>query len=240
MIGGEQFTGASESGRDLVEDQEDLVFVAEVTEVDQVCGVVETHSAGALDYRFDDHRGEVLVMLGQQRFQLLHVFGEIVRRGSLREDLRAKDVGPERVHAAVGVADAHGGECVAVISAAPGHQTIFRRFSEAPPVLQAHLDCYFDGHRTGVGEEHLVEVRWCDVDEQSPEASGGFVRQSAEHDMTHLAQLPCSCSVEHGIAVSVNGGPPRAHSVDQSAAVGEREGSPLGRVDDQRTSRRGK
>jgi len=133
-----------------------------------------------------------------------------------------------------------GGEGVTGVSPAPGPQTIFRRLSEAPPVLQAHLHCDFDGHRTGVGEEHLVEVRWCDVDEQSPEASGGFVRQSAEHDMAHLAELPCGGGVEHGIAVAVNGGPPRAHPVDQSAAVGERQDSPLRRVDDQRTSRRGK
>ncbi len=69
-------------------------------------------------------------------------------------------------------------------------------------------------------------MRWCDVDEQSPEASGGFVRQSAEHDMAHFAELPCGGGVEHGIAVAVNGGPPRAHPVDQSAAVGERQGSP--------------
>ena len=240
VIGGEQFSGASESGRDFVEDQEDLVLVAEVTQVDQVRGIMETHSAGTLDHWFHDHRCEVLVMLGQERFQLLHVFGEIARRGSLREDLRAQDIGPERMHAAVGIADAHGGEGVTVVSAAPGHQTILRRLSEAPPVLQAHLHCDFDGHRTGVGEEHLVEVRWCVVDEQSPEASGGFVCQSAEHDMAHLAELPCGGGVEHGIAVAVNGGPPRAHPVDQSATVGERQGSPLRRVDDQRTSRRGK
>ena len=65
VVGGEQLAGAAEAGGDLVEDQQHVVAGADLPQVGQVPRVVEAHTARALHDRLDDHRGELVGVLGQ-------------------------------------------------------------------------------------------------------------------------------------------------------------------------------
>ena len=55
VVGREQRAGAPEPGRDLVEDQQQLVSVAELAQQRHDRRVVEVHAAGALHDRLEDH-----------------------------------------------------------------------------------------------------------------------------------------------------------------------------------------
>ncbi|CAM5728624.1 hypothetical protein SGLAM104S_06410 [Streptomyces glaucescens] len=44
-----------------------------------------------------------------------------------------------------------------VVAAPPGHHPALLGTAQRTPVLQAHLDGDLDRHRTGVGEEHMLE-----------------------------------------------------------------------------------
>ena len=155
MLGGEQLPGAAEAGGDLVEDQQDVVAVADRAQVDEIPRVVEPHAARALHDGFDDHGGQFVGVLGQLLLERLAVGGVVLGGYLGRELLVGQDVGPQRVHAALGVAHAHRGEGVAVVAAAPGHQPVLVASADAAPVLQRHLDGHLDRHRAGVGEEHV-------------------------------------------------------------------------------------
>ena len=86
----------------------------------QVARVVEAHPARALHHRLDDHGGQLLGVRLDQARQL----GDVVAAskpagGRSGEHLLRQHVAPQRVHAAVRVADAHRAERVAVVAAAP-------------------------------------------------------------------------------------------------------------------------
>ncbi len=140
--------------------------------------------------------------------------GGVVVGGHLRgEHLARQDVGPQRVHAAVGVAHAHRGEGVAVIAAAPRHQPVLRRAAEAAPVLQRHLHRDLDRDRARVAEEHGVQPVRGDVHEQLGQPGRRFVGQAAEHDVVH--RWPAggrSPQSSDRVAVPVDGRPPRSSS----------------------------
>ena len=65
VLGGEQLPCAAEAGGDLVEDQQDVVAVADRTEIDQIPRVVEPHATRALHHGFDDHGRQLVGVLGQ-------------------------------------------------------------------------------------------------------------------------------------------------------------------------------
>ena len=98
----------------------------------------------------------------------------LLERGRRRsgEHLPRQHAAPQRVHAAVRVADAHRAEGVAVVAAAPGQQPVLGRASARPLVLQAHLDRDLDRHRAGVGEEDVLEPGRGDVDEPPGQLDG--------------------------------------------------------------------
>src|SRR6185312_8997863 len=157
VVGGEQLPGAAEPGGNLVEDQQDVVAVADRTQVNEIPRVVEPHAPRALHDGFDDHGGQLVGVFGQLLFEHLAV-GGVVFTGYLgRELLAGQDVGPQRVHPALWVAHAHRGEGVAVVAAAPGHQPVLVASADAAPVLQRHLDGHLDRYRAGVAEEHRIE-----------------------------------------------------------------------------------
>ncbi|SKY86054.1 Uncharacterised protein [Mycobacteroides abscessus subsp. abscessus] len=238
MVGGEQFAGAPESGGDLVEDQQHIVLVADSTQFPEIGGVVETHTSGALDDGFDDDRGQFVAVRDDSGLYGVDVVGIELRGRGGHEHLVGQNPTPHRVHPPLGIADAHRGEGVAVVPTAPGQQARAARLATTAPILQRHLHRDLDRHRTRIAEEHLLQGCWCDVDEQLREPRGGLVGQSAEHHVAHRLQLIARCGVEDRVAITVDGGPPRAHSVDDRTAVGECESHAVGVADDARLRRR--
>ena len=228
MLGGEQRAGAAEAGGDLVEDQQHFVAAADVPQIGQVTRVMKPHTARALHDGLHDHRGEFVGVLGQLRLEGGDVVGVVISWHLRGEDLTGQDVGPQRVHAAVGVAHAHWREGVAVIAAAPRHQPVLLRAVETAPVLQGHLHGDLDRDRPGVAEEDGVESVWGDLHQQLSEAGSRFVGEATEHDVVHPGQLGGDRIVECGVTVPVHGCPPGTHGVEHLDALV---------VDDQRQRR---
>ena len=67
LLAGEHRPGAAETGRDLVADQKHAVAVAELAHRAQVARRLDADPGGALDQRLDDHRGDLLAVLGRER-----------------------------------------------------------------------------------------------------------------------------------------------------------------------------
>ena len=194
--------GASETGGDLVEDDERPVLTGEFGEESHALRVVDPHAAGALQQGFEDDGRDVVGVLGEQARGLVLPRGHLARvsdeagrrvRGcgrQRREDLLGQRAAPERVHTAVGVADAHRVQRVAVVAAADGEDA-----TPWPVVggeaLQRHLHCHLDADGARIGEEHSVQRRTFRLwvrrhrDEALGEPDRGFVRQTAEHDVRH-------------------------------------------------------
>ncbi len=62
LFAGEHRAGAAEAGEDFVEDQQDVVALAEFFNFRENIGRVEFHAAGALDERLDDDRRRFLAI----------------------------------------------------------------------------------------------------------------------------------------------------------------------------------
>ena len=151
---GEHAAGSAESGRDFVGDQQEVVTVAVCPQFTKVFGVIEPHSAGPLNDRFEDDGGQFLMMLFDQLghgFEVLivpelpepHVRlgGEKLDRESSRED---------GVHAGDGVADRHSVPRIAMISTSDGSQSVSVLLSAGMLELQGHFDGDFHGDGAGV------------------------------------------------------------------------------------------
>ena len=214
MLCGEKLARTPEAGGDLIEDQQDVVPVADVAQVGEVSRVMEPHAARALDDGLHDDRGEFVGVLRQLLFEGGDVGGVVVAGHLGCEHLSRQDVGPQRVHPAVRVADAHRRERVAVIATPPRHQPVLGRAAEAALVLQRHLHSHLYGHRPGVAEKDGVQPVGGDVDEQLCQPGGGLVGEAPEHDVVHPGQLRGDRVVEGGMPVAVDRGPPRAHRVE--------------------------
>ena len=156
-IGREQRPAASEAGRDLIEDQQHAVGVAQLAQQHQVRRRVEPHAARALDDRLDDRGSELVAMaceeLAQRRRVLLIECGVDAARRTRREQVGGQHGAEQVVHAVDRVAHRHRAEGVAVVSAAKTQQP------RAPRArcLQAHLDRHLDRDRPGIGEEDVLQ-----------------------------------------------------------------------------------
>ena len=75
LLAGEHRPGAAEAGRDLVADQQHAVAVAELAHRAQVARRVDDHPGGALHQRLDDHRGDLLLVHGEDARQVGRVAG---------------------------------------------------------------------------------------------------------------------------------------------------------------------
>ncbi len=242
VSGGEQRSRTAETGGDLVEDQQDAVLVARLAEHPQVAGGVEDHAARPLDHRLHDDRRQFTGVPRDQLTQVRLVRGVRrrvePRRRRVREQLPGQRALPELVHPAVRVAHRHRLPGVAVVAAAPGHQPLFARLSDRAPVLEAHLHGHLDRHRTGVGEEDVLQAVRGDLRQPGGEPDGGLVGEPAEHHMAHPVQLAAGGLVEHRVVVSVHRRPPGRHSVDQFGPAFDRFGQSQSyagrRRDDQR------
>jgi hypothetical protein len=65
----------------------------------------------------------------------------------------------------------------------------------------------------------VLKILGRQLDEPLREQNGGLVGEPTEHDVRHAPQLPAHGRIEHGVAIAVDGGPPRRHAVDQLDAV---------------------
>jgi len=70
VLAGEHPAGATESGGDLVADQERAVLVAGFTNPRQVSMWMDDHPRGALHERLEDDRCDSTLLLGQHVFDL--------------------------------------------------------------------------------------------------------------------------------------------------------------------------
>ena len=238
-VRGKQGAGPPEAGRDLVEDQQYAVGIAELAQQPQVAGRVEPHAAGALHDRLDDRGREALAVALEQLAQLRLVGrvdgGVHATRRTGREQLHGQRRCEQLVHAIDRVADRHRAEGVAVIAAAQREQARAPRASG----LQAHLDRDLDGDRARVGEEDVLERIWRECDEAPCELDRRLVREAAEHDVSHAAQLRGRRSVEGRVAVAVDRAPPRRHGVDRLATVSEPQAHASCGFDQERLERGG-
>ena len=122
----------------------------------------------------------------------------------------------------------------------PPRQVSSRVFAGRParaPVLQAHLDRDLDDDRTRIAQEGVLEPVGGQRDQPVGQRDGGLVRQPAEHHVAHPAQLVPGGGVQRGVPVAVDRRPPRAHPVDELAAVGEPQPHAGRRLDRQAAAR---
>ena len=78
-----------------------------------------------------------------------------------------------------------------------------------------------DRDRSGIGEEHAVEIARQQRRETLRQRQGRLMHEPAEHDMRHHVELALHRGANMRMIVAVAGGPPRRDAVDQLAAVGQ-------------------
>ena len=81
-------------------------------------------------------------------------------------------------------------------------------------ILQCHLDGDLDGNRSGIAEEHGLQTRRGDLDQQLGQPGRRRVGEAAEHDMVERGELAGQRGVQNGMAVAMHRGPPGAHRVE--------------------------
>ena len=165
---GEGMAEAAEAGDDLVEHQQDAVFVADRAQSLQIAFRRRKHG-GRTGHRLDEYRGDGVVAV--QRHQTL----EFVRkmrapfRLALRERLLLAVIGVRQVvnaaeHHAEGLAvvadaaDRHAAEADAVIAALAPDEALTLALPARHPIGERDLHRGIDRFRTGIAEEHMVEI----------------------------------------------------------------------------------
>ena len=225
-------SGAAEAGGDLVGDQQDVVPRAHFPQPAQVFGVVEPHAAGSLHDRFDDHGGQLFVMLfddfGHRReIAVVPLLSEPDSR-LRREKLYRQPSGKDRMHSGDRIAYRHGVPRVAVIAAADRRQRIFARRALRIHVLHRHFHGDLDGHRPAVAVENFLQPVGGQAYQLAGQFDGGSVRQSAEHDVSHVLKLRLDGFVQFRIIVSVDHRPPGRHAVHDPLSVRKFDVHPVG------------
>ena len=158
---GEHAAGSAESGCDFVGDQQEAVTIAVCPQFAEVFGVIEPHSAGPLNDRFEDDGGQFLMMLFDQLghgFEVLIVPGlpePHVRLGG--EKLDRESSREDGVHAGDGIADRHSVPRIAMVSASDCSQSVSVLLSAGMLELQGHFDGDFYGDGSGVAVEDFFQ-----------------------------------------------------------------------------------
>ena len=133
----------------------------------------------------------------------------------------------ELVHAAIGIAHAHGAEGVAVIAAPKGNEFGAGR-PFGMPVLLGHLEGYLHRHRAGIRQKDPIQPLRGDLHQFAAELDRRGMGQAAKHHVGHLAELGGGGRVQFRHLIAVNAGPPGAHAIHQLAPVRQGEGHPFG------------
>ncbi|VTQ25430.1 Uncharacterised protein [Pseudomonas aeruginosa] len=160
---------AAEGGDHLVEDQQDVVLVADLAQALQVADRRYQYAGGA-GHRLDDHRGDVRgVVQFDQLEQLVgqldaaglgHPAGE--RHARLQGVRQVVDVHQLAEHLAVAAdpAEAGAGDVDPVVAAGAADQLGLLRLAFQAPVGAGHLDRGVGALGAGTGQEHVVQFAW--------------------------------------------------------------------------------
>ncbi len=121
VVGGEELAGPAETGRDLVEDQHQVVGVGNLAEHVQTLWWVDVHPPGALEDRLADDRGQlVAVAIGQLPHAARPVVdgGVEAAGGPRRKNLPRQHPLEHGVHSPDRIAHAHRAGGVSVVAPA--------------------------------------------------------------------------------------------------------------------------
>ena len=155
--------------------------------------MVETHASRTLYNRFEDESCQFIGMFLQQMLQRTDVFRvpfiSEPGGGSREEVADGKCRTKDTVHPRYRIAYRHGIPGISVVTVTDGDEIIFLRFSGCIPVLYGHLQCNFDSYGAGIGIEYLLHRGRDQRKQQFAQFDSRIVRQSAEHDMRHPAEL---------------------------------------------------
>ncbi len=226
--------GASVAGEDLVEDEQDVVAVAELARCAQVTDVVEAHSGGALHHGFEHDRGDAPCLRRERPRERAH---SAVERSGLegRRHVEAlEERAFERAAEELDAAERGRAERLAVEGA-------FERDERAPlgaPRLRGelqrelHRDLY--GRRAVVAEEDVLEARRRDPAERLRELRGGAVRDPRERRVAEGLRLAAERGHEPRVAVAEGRRPPGGVGVEVGAPVRVEEARARGALDHER------
>jgi hypothetical protein len=149
---GEELAGAPDTALHFIEQQQDPMLVADLTQALEFLGRHRTHAAFALD-RLDEDAGRRLADGGEERL--------LIAEGNLIE---AVDLGAEAFDIFRLAAGGDGGKGAAMEGAVEGDDAVAFRMSLMRMVLARHLDRAFEcfgariGEEDGVGESCLGEA----------------------------------------------------------------------------------
>lgn len=96
--------------------------------------------------------------------------------------------------------------------------------------LYSHLHSHFHSHAAAIGIEYIIHTLGCNFQEHFAQRDGRVVCQAAEHYMAHMRKLLGSSGIYYRIVISMNGAPPRRHSVHKFGAVRQRDDASVGMV----------
>ena len=207
----ESRASAVESRSDFVQNQQDTVTVAKLTERFQITRIIEPHAVPALENRFADDGGDFVFMLAYDPFhrskiaivpRLVEPAIRAFRKVVLRHNPAEKYVHP------VGVGERHGTRGIAVVAALQGDQLTAFRAGERMLVLHCHLGGAFHGNASRIREENLVESLWQEIYKAFTQFNRRLVRKSAEHYVAHFFALLANCLDYLGSVMTVGHAPP--------------------------------
>jgi hypothetical protein len=198
-LGREGRAHPAEAGDHLVEDQQDVVLVADRPQALQIALGRDQH-AGRAGHRLDDHRGDVAgVVQGDDAFQRVGQLGPVLRL-ALAEQVaghavgvgQVVDAGQQRaeIHPVLGdAAHRNAAEADAVIAALAADQPGLGPLAPRPVVGQGDLQGGVDRLRARAGEEDPVQARRGDLGDAAGEGEGRRVAHVEAGGEVHLAGL---------------------------------------------------
>jgi hypothetical protein len=223
MFPGKQFSGPSETGRNLIEYQQKSVLTTQGRCLHQIPRMIEAHASCSLNHRFENQSGQLFMMLFNGLPQRQQVgFQPLPAKLRLRcrnKVTHRKCLAEQTVHSGHRIADRHGIPGIPVIAGADGHEIGLFRVTGSYLILNGHLQGYFYSHRTAVGIEYVLHGGRCQRKQFLSQGNGRFMSQSAKHDMSHAVQLLFDGPVQHRMIVPVYGTPPGRHSLNQACTV---------------------
>ena len=240
VLAGEERAGLAEAGRHLVDDEQDLVAIAERAQRAQVTPRCGLNTAGAFD-GLDDGRGDLVSALGEDRLDLaqarLHAgvgvgtaAGMVVPVRIGGTGLLGQEVQEGPVEHRIG-SDTHRSHGVAVVVVRETQDLVLPRSVLVGEPLDRRLER--DLHRRGpaVGEEDALESCGSDLHEllgQQGRRHVALAEQGAVRDEVEL--LP-DCGVQRRMTVPVDVEPDGAGAVEVPAPVHVLQAEALGAGD---------
>ncbi len=151
MFHGEHFSGPGESGRNLVEDQQHIVTIAQLTYFPEIVRGVKTHPSSPLNNRLENNGGQLVMVFFELIPEIPYTFvtARFMKTALWRfgKNLLRKDFTEQTVHACIGIAHRHGCKSIAMVSRTHSKQTMLPRIPCCLLVLQGHFYRNLDRYR---------------------------------------------------------------------------------------------